>query len=410
MRHCWPSLILAGWTLSGGLPAPAQSSRGERPVPPVPMTPSSSGNGQSSGASRPASAPPRPAPLRLPPGVPPLGLPSDGEPAPAFPDMPDWPDPSPPMSLLPPIEGSAGAAEAVTLPPATGAPFSPDGVEEVPLPVEGELFPLPGETSPPPVTPVPGETAPPPPRPAAPTSPAATGSAPTPFRAPTWHRNPKATRDLAVSEQKCFLLVFTNQTGEAGGATYQLNHEVFASQAFNEYALEHLVLCNLDYSRRRTTLDPQEQYRLEEALESVKKAFKVRGFPTVILFGPDEKEITRWAGFRSGRGPTYFQNLKAAVDGHEAMLFAGERRRERLTTQGYREWRSAHGTTLFAKLVEFDARMAVLRDESGVSHKVLLPQLAITDREVITRLRLGLPMPKPAPRATAASGQEATLR
>lgn len=388
---CLWSYLTAALLMGGALEAWAQTSA-PRPVPPVnPPAPS--------GPSSPGK-PAVPAPPLLPPGVPPLGLPSDGEPIPSFPDLPDLPNTSAP-SLLPPVEGSAGAAEAAQ-PVENVPPFPPDDVLNPATDIGGELFPPPEPVAPPSSS---GSTPPPPP----------SGSPPPsalPYAAPVWHSNPRKARDIAVGERKCLLLVFANQSGEAGGASHLLSHEVFSSPAFNEYALEHLVLCSLDYSRKRLSraTTSEEAYRLEKALENIKKHFKVRGFPTVILLGPDEKEIARWTGYRSGRAATYFQNLKMAVDGYEAVLFATERRRERLTKQGYRDWRSYAGTTLFAKLVEYGAKHVVLRDENGVDRTVPLSQLAITDREYITRLRLGKPLPQVTPPPAFASGKETTLK
>jgi hypothetical protein len=58
--------------------------------------------------------------------------------------------------------------------------------------------------------------------------------------------------------------------------------------------------------------------------------------------------------------------------------------------------------------MECDAQMALFRDEAGADRKVLLKQLALPDREIITRQRLGKPLPERA--VTPAPGAETTLR
>jgi hypothetical protein len=318
-------------------------------------------------ATEPPRRPPPAAVVALPPDVPPLGLPSDGEAAPSFPDLPDLPE----SSLLPQTPADEGNGT-----PSPGGPTTEDGTL-------------------PPLNPPSGAGLTPPP-------------ADSPF--PIWHESPKKARALAESAKRCLLLVFTSSQGEAGGSSKQLSDEVFAAPAFNEFALNHLVLCGLFYSRSSSLdlNDPAKMARLD-AMAAFKKAFRVRGFPCVILFGPDGREINRWSGYVTGRGPGYHQQIKQAVEGHEAVLFATERRRESLAAKGYRTWMSAQGTPLFARLIEFDADSALLRDEAGADRKVRLKQLALPDREIITRQRLGRPMPERAP-AAAATPSATTLQ
>lgn len=306
---------------------------------------------------QPAAPAPTPAAAALlPPDIPPLGLPSDGEEAPSFPDLPDLPTSSLPPELLPPAGENGAGVELPPLPEEGGAP-------------EDALLPPPATGTPP-----------------------ASRAAPMAF--PDWHQNPAKAYEIAASQQRCLLLAFSSKAGLVGETCRLLNIEVLASPAFNELALGHLVLCNLFYERGSGLNQEATQLRHEDALAEVKKKFKVRGFPTVILFGPDGKEIRRWTGYAQGRGLAVYQQIKQAVDGHEAVLFETERRREKMAAKGYRTWTSRQGHALFAKLVEFDAHMVLLRDESGSERRVQLDQLALPDRERVTRQRLGKPMPR----------------
>jgi hypothetical protein len=310
------------------------------------------------------ATPVSPAAVPLPPGVPPLGLPSDGELAPAFPGMPE---------LLPPL-ALPGASE-----PADENATDP-GLPD------------------PPATDTPPE--PPPP-----TAPSAPSRAALDFA--QWHRSPRAARETASRENRCMLLVFTGSQGARGEnaqagqrVAHLLNTEVLGTPEFNEFALGHLVLSYLDYTRVTGLQVDGPELDREKALKHCKEALDVHGFPTVILFAPDGHELNRWTGYAvdaktgKGRGGKYFDEIKEAVLSHEAVLFEAERRREKLAGQGYREWSSVQGSRVFAKLIEFDARTAVLRDEDGRNRTVELRQLGIADRELITRQRLGkLPLP-----------------
>jgi hypothetical protein len=293
------------------------------------------------------------APPSLPAGVPPLGLPSDGEASPSFPDLPDLPN------SLPPVQA--------------------DGDTAVPAEAEGD------------------------PNPQVKPEREVGRSAATPFA--EWHHSPRTAAALSAQQNRCMLLVFSSGQSVpddvTGRSTKSLSHvlsdEVFANAAFNDFALEHLVLASLDYSSG-SLIKNEGEVAHDEALALCKQRLKVHGFPTAILFGPDGKEITRWNGYATdqksgkGRAPArYLQNLKQAVLGYEAVLFQSQRRREKLASEGFRDWTSAQGSILFAKLIEFDASCALLRDESGQERKVDLRQLDIADREFITRKRLGKP-------------------
>jgi hypothetical protein len=312
----------------------------------------------------PASLVPAPAPsvaVPLPPGVPPLGLPSDGEPAPAFPDLPEL---HMAAAVLP---GAAVPADEAATDPAL-----PD-VPETDTPPESR----PAEAR------IAADFA-------------------------QWHRSPRAARDIASRENRCMLLVFTGSPGARGDAGHagarvsrQLNAEVFATPSFNEFALDRLVLSYLDFTRSSNLELKGAELDRENAMKHCKESLNVRGFPTVILFAPDGSEIARWTGYSTdpktgkGRATEYFAEIERAVLAHEAQANATQRRRENLRAQGYREWSSAQGSRLFAKLVEFDARTAVFRDEEGRDRTVSLRQLGIADRELITRKRLGKLPPQP---------------
>jgi hypothetical protein len=333
--------------LAQAAPAP------ERTVPRVPVSPSRSNpvppllpEIETDAGSRPAK--PAASAVPLPPDLPPLGLPSDGEVAPSFPDLPDLPEASPPSAPMP---GATKPLEDPSAPPATHQPL-----------------------------------------PATPTPPLPKPSGPG-LEFPVWHHSPRKARDISIAERRCLLLVFSSSGGAAGSGSKQLSDEVFARPDFNEFALGHLTLANLFYTEGSNIKHEGELAR-EDAMAAFKQTFKVRGCPTAVLFGPDGKEIDRWVGYRSGHGSAYFQKLARAVEGHEAVIFQSERRREKLSAQGYRTWTSAQGLKRFAKLLEFDAHSVLLKDESGAELRVDLKQLALPDRELVTRRRLGRPLPK----------------
>lgn len=73
--------------------------------------------------------------------------------------------------------------------------------------------------------------------------------------------------------------------------------EVFAQQEFKDYAAKHLVLVELDYPRSKSLTDEVKAQNKE-----LKEKFGIRGYPTVIVFDGEGKELARWVGYGSG-GP-----------------------------------------------------------------------------------------------------------
>ncbi len=306
-----------------------------------------------------------PAPV-LPPGLPPLGLPSDGEPAPAFPGLPDLPNfiPSSPAALpgFQPGETPSAVPQEMPVPegaaPAAGTPPGPAPVVSM-----AERH-------------------------------ARSGFA-------YWHKSPKQARDIAMKEGKCLLLAMTG--GPNSAPSRDLSKEVFGTSQFNAFALKSMVLSSLDYDpadrvRYGVTApseeDQQKAARLD-AMAHCRKSLGIKGFPTVILFGPDGKEITRFSGYQikqprraSWYPEKYFQRIKEAVAGELAARETALKAREKLIVDGYREWTSAQGSKLFAKLVEARPDQILLKDESGKPRAVKPEQLYIADREVIRRQRI----------------------
>jgi thioredoxin-related protein len=292
-------------------------------------------------------------PSALPPGVPPLGLPSDGEAAPVFPSLPDLPMDGgsgffPTTEALPvtPTEGPEAVADPERVPP---EPLSP--------PVDPALTPP---------------------------------ESPRPSAAVTWLRSPRQARELALDRGHCHLMVMTGGTQDVRSQV--LNREVLSLPEFNQMAKGTLVLSSLSYRQGSGGVQTPEQVAMDDAKEHCKKMLKVKGFPTVILFGADGREINRWVGYyidKQGHGlpAAYLKKLKDAIAAETELVKSRTAKREALKAAGFRTWRGAEGGQLFAKLTQADAATALFQDENGKAVHVDIRQLAITDREVIRRKR-----------------------
>jgi len=73
--------------------------------------------------------------------------------------------------------------------------------------------------------------------------------------------------------------------------------EVFSQQEFKDYAAKKLVLVELDYPRSKPLTDAVKAQNQE-----LKTKYAIKGYPTVIVFDGEGKELARWVGYGGG-GP-----------------------------------------------------------------------------------------------------------
>lgn len=84
----------------------------------------------------------------------------------------------------------------------------------------------------------------------------------------------------------------------------KLAGEVFTKDAFLAYAKDNLVLLKLDFPRKNT-----QSVEEKAANDKLAQQFKITGYPTIILVGPDAKEIAR-TGYQPGGAEAYVKHLQ----------------------------------------------------------------------------------------------------
>ena len=107
---------------------------------------------------------------------------------------------------------------------------------------------------------------------------------------PGWGENFETAKTEAAKAQKHVLLDFTGS--DWCGWCKKLDKEVFATPAFQELAKDKLILVELDFPQGKEL--PAAVKAQNKKLEG---EYKVSGFPTIVLLGPDGKEVKRWSGF-----------------------------------------------------------------------------------------------------------------
>jgi len=99
----------------------------------------------------------------------------------------------------------------------------------------------------------------------------------------TWYDNINKAIEISKEEQKPLMLFFTGS--DWCGWCHRLQGEVFNTPEFISWAKEKVVLVELDFPRRKQ-LDPEIQKQNME----LQQLFQVRGYPTVWIVKPGEKD------------------------------------------------------------------------------------------------------------------------
>ncbi|NNE94378.1 MAG: hypothetical protein HKN23_22235 [Verrucomicrobiales bacterium] len=184
-----------------------------------------------------------------------------------------------------------------------------------------------------------------------------------------WEINPRYAFLRAQREQKPLLLLFT---ADWNTQALRLSEEVFATKSFNEYVKEKLVICYLNYPRNITDAP--------DSMRNVKKKFKIKGYPNVLIFNPEGEVETHVTGYRTGRPVDYFQRMKAQII---PILQKIESRKKKLAEVGYREWSGGEkGITIFAKFLRRDPDLITLQGVNGERWTVAMKTLSEEDRKI----------------------------
>lgn len=121
---------------------------------------------------------------------------------------------------------------------------------------------------------------------------------------PRWHTDLEAAKALATKESKPLFVDFTGS--EWCPYCVLLEKEVIKSPEFAREA-SRFVLVKLDFPPRsgRSAEALQKNPELKKLLE-LKDAYKISGFPTVVLLNADGTERNRVSGYKKGQGPTSY--------------------------------------------------------------------------------------------------------
>lgn len=89
------------------------------------------------------------------------------------------------------------------------------------------------------------------------------------------------------------------------GWCIKLDKEVFSQQEFKDFAKDNLVLLLLDFPRKKELAADEKK-----ANDALAKAYKVQGFPTVLILDAEGKELAR-TGYQPGGPKAYIKHLQS---------------------------------------------------------------------------------------------------
>lgn len=126
----------------------------------------------------------------------------------------------------------------------------------------------------------------------------------------SWQTDFEKARKEAKVSGKEILLNFSGS--DWCGPCIRMHKEIFESEAFINYATDHLVLLNADFPRlRKNQLTAEQQKKNDELAELFNKEGK---FPMTVLLTADGKVLKSWEGFPNTTPDAFVNEIKAATN------------------------------------------------------------------------------------------------
>lgn len=123
-----------------------------------------------------------------------------------------------------------------------------------------------------------------------------------------WSEDYESSMKLAKEENKPVLLLFTGS--DWCPPCQYMERNVYTTEAFEDFADEHLVLVKADFLRR--TKQAPDVARQNSALAG---EYGIEAFPTVFVLSPDGKILKKSVGANPNTPDAFIAMVEAAVKG-----------------------------------------------------------------------------------------------
>lgn len=126
-----------------------------------------------------------------------------------------------------------------------------------------------------------------------------------------WLRDFEQAKNLAEKDHKLILVNFSGS--DWCGPCIRMHKEIFESQAFENYAGDHLVLVNADFPRLKKHQLPKDQAAKNEALAD--KYNKQGTFPLTVLIDEKGNVLKKWEGYPDENPQQFVADINGLANG-----------------------------------------------------------------------------------------------
>lgn len=123
---------------------------------------------------------------------------------------------------------------------------------------------------------------------------------------PDWLTDFSKAQKEATQSKKLIILNFSGS--DWCGPCIRMRKEIFGSDAFSNYAADHLLLVSADFPRLKKNQLSKEQTAQNEALAD--KYNKDGKFPFTLLLDADGKVLKQWDGFPNESPELFVAEIK----------------------------------------------------------------------------------------------------
>ena len=130
------------------------------------------------------------------------------------------------------------------------------------------------------------------------------------------HGSPGWLTDLdeakALSKEKHELILLNFSGSDWCSGCIRMHKEIFESEVFKQYAMDHLVLVNADFPRSRKNSLGAEQEKKNNALAD---RYNPKGyFPYTVLLNEDGNVLKSWSGYYEHGVHNFLNEIKQTND------------------------------------------------------------------------------------------------
>ena len=122
-----------------------------------------------------------------------------------------------------------------------------------------------------------------------------------------WMTDFAKAQEKAKAEKKLVLVDFTGS--DWCPPCKALHKNVFSSAEFAEFAKKNLVLVEVDFPRRKEQPEP-----IKKANRELAKKYEIDGYPTVIVFDSNGKQLDKKVGYSGKNAKDYIADLQQIKD------------------------------------------------------------------------------------------------